>query len=263
MRLLTLNCHSWQEENQLEKIKYIASVIKENNYDVIALQEVSQLVSEDIVYSNIKKDNFALLINKELKKLGINEYEFFWDMSHIGYDVYEEGLCVMTKLPIKENKSFYISKGEDIKYWKTRKITKIKIDYNGKDISFYSCHLGWWTDEEEPFVYQFDNLIEDVQKEELAFIMGDFNNSATIRKEGYDYMLEKGMIDTYNIAKDKDSGVTVKGKIAGWDKNKEDLRLDIIFANKEVDVLFSKVIFNGKNKEVVSDHFGVEVQINI
>ena len=127
MKLMTLNCHSWQEENQLEKIKYIANVIKENNYDVIALQEVSQLISEDIIYSNIKKDNFALLINKELKKLGINEYEFFWDMSHIGYDVYEEGLCVMTKLPIKENKSFYISKGEDIKYWKTRKITKIKM----------------------------------------------------------------------------------------------------------------------------------------
>lgn len=263
MKLLTLNCHSWQEENQLEKIKYIASVIKENNYDVIALQEVSQLVSKDIIYSNIKKDNFALLINKELKKLGLNEYEFFWDMSHIGYDVYEEGLCVMTKLPIKENKSFYISKCEDISYWKTRKITKIKIDYNGKNISFYSCHLGWWADEEEPFVYQFDNLIKDVEKEELVFIMGDFNNSATIRKEGYDYMLEKGMIDTYNIAKDKDSGVTVKGKIAGWDKNKEDLRLDIILANKEVDVLSSNVIFNGENKEIVSDHFGVEVQINI
>jgi len=127
LKLLTLNCHSWQEENQLEKIKYIANVIKENSYDVIALQEVSQLVSEDIIYSNIKKDNFALLINKELKKLGINEYEFFWDMSHIGYDVYEEGLCVMTKLPIKENKSFYISKCEDMNYWKTRKITKIKI----------------------------------------------------------------------------------------------------------------------------------------
>lgn len=260
---MTLNCHSWQEENQLEKVKYIANVIKENDYDVIALQEVSQLVNEEIVYNNIKKDNFALLINEELKKLGINEYKFLWDMSHIGYDVYEEGLCVMTKLPIKENKSFYISKSEDMNYWKTRKIIKIKIDYNGKDISFYSCHLGWWDDNEEPFEYQFNTLIRDIEKEKLAFIMGDFNNSATIRNEGYDYILEKGIVDTYNIAKYKDSGVTVKGKIAGWDKNKEDLRLDIIFVNKEVDVLSSKVIFNGENKEVVSDHFGVEIQINI
>ena len=263
MKLMTLNCHSWQEENQLEKIKYIAKIIKENDYDVIALQEVSQLVNEDIVYSNIKKDNFALLINKELKKIGINEYEFFWDISHIGYDVYEEGLCVMTKHPIKENRSFYITKCEDMNYWKTRKIIKIKIDYNGKDISFYSCHLGWWHDNEEPFEYQFNTLIRNIEKEETSFLMGDFNNSATIRNEGYDYMLRKGIIDTYNISKDKDSGVTVKGKIAGWDKNKEDLRLDIIFVNKEVDILSSNVIFNGENKEVVSDHFGVEVQINI
>ena len=28
MKLLTLNCHSWQEDNQLEKIKYLAKVIK-------------------------------------------------------------------------------------------------------------------------------------------------------------------------------------------------------------------------------------------
>lgn len=263
MKLMTLNCHSWQEENQLEKIKYIANVIKENNYDVIALQEVSQLASKDIIYSNIKKDNFALLINKELKKIGINEYEFFWDISHIGYDVYEEGLCLMTKHPIKENRSFYITKCEDMNYWKTRKIIKIKIDYNGKDISFYSCHLGWWHDNEEPFEYQFNTLIRNIEKEETSFLMGDFNNSATIRNEGYDYMLRKGIIDTYNISKDKDSGVTVKGKIAGWDKNKEDLRLDIIFVNKEVDILSSNIIFNGENKEVVSDHFGVEVQINI
>ena len=40
MKLLTLNCHSWQEENQLEKIKYLAQIIKKNQYDVIALQEL-------------------------------------------------------------------------------------------------------------------------------------------------------------------------------------------------------------------------------
>ena len=29
MKLLTLNCHSWMEENQLEKIKYLAEIINE------------------------------------------------------------------------------------------------------------------------------------------------------------------------------------------------------------------------------------------
>ncbi|MDZ5034803.1 endonuclease, partial [Clostridium perfringens] len=49
MRLLTLNCHSWMEEDQVEKIKYLAKIIKENQYDVIALQEVSQSIKEDII----------------------------------------------------------------------------------------------------------------------------------------------------------------------------------------------------------------------
>ena len=62
MKLLTLNCHSWQEENQVEKIKYLASVIKEKQYDVIALQEVSQRIDAKSVDSRIKEDNFAKLL---------------------------------------------------------------------------------------------------------------------------------------------------------------------------------------------------------
>ncbi|MGL4911217.1 MAG: endonuclease/exonuclease/phosphatase family protein [Romboutsia sp.] len=263
MKLLTLNCHSWQEDNQFEKIKYIASVIKEGNYDVIALQEVSQLANEKTIYDNIKKDNFAFLIKKELEKIGINDYGFFWDMSHIGYDIYEEGLCIMTKLPIKESESFFISNSKNLNYWKTRKIIKIKVLYNNHYINFYSCHLGWFNDEEEPFINQFDNLKNHIEKEELTFIMGDFNNSATVRDEGYDYIIENEFLDTYNLAKFKDEGTTVEGNIAGWDKNKEDLRLDMIFSSKEIEVLYSNVIFNGKNKDIVSDHFGVEIEINI
>lgn len=67
--------------------------------------------------------------------------------------------------------------------------------------------------------------------------------------------------DTFLIAKEKDSGITVKGNIDGWDQNKNDLRLDLILANEKLDVKYSKVIFNGINNMVVSDHYGVEVEI--
>ncbi|MGL4914121.1 MAG: endonuclease/exonuclease/phosphatase family protein [Romboutsia sp.] len=262
MKLLTLNCHSWQEENQLEKIKYIAKIISENNYDVIAMQEVSQHINSEIVYENIRKDNFALLLIDELKKLGNDEYDFYFDIAHIGYDVYEEGLCLMTKLPIISRESCYVSKNEDLNFWKSRKIIKIKALYKDIEISFLSCHLGWFDDCEESFKYQADKLIENIEKDSLNFVMGDFNNNANVENEGYDY-LSKTLIDTYKISKSKDKGTTVKGKIAGWDKNQEDLRLDIIFTNKEVEVLKSEVIFNGENKEIVSDHYGVSVDINI
>ena len=91
--------------------------------------------------------------------------------------------------------------------------------------------------------------------------MGDFNNDAFIRGEGYDYLLSKGLIDTYNLAIEKDSGITVEGEIAGWEGKKENKRLDIIFTTEDINVLKSNVIFNGKNKDVISDHYGVEIEI--
>ena len=257
MKLLTLNCHSWQEENQIDKIKYLAKIIIEKDYDVIALQEVSQSVSAESVDSKLKKDNFALLLQQEL-----DEYNFYWDFSHIGYDIYEEGLAIFTKHKIINFESFFITKNEDRSYWKTRKIIKMTISYNGKDLDFYSCHVGWWNDEEEPFKNQIDNIMKKVN-DTTTFLMGDFNNNAFIKCEGYDYLMEKGLKDLYLLSEEKDSGVTVKGKIAGWDENEEKLRLDLMLSNKDVKVKTAKVVFNGKNKDIISDHYGVESDIDI
>ena len=63
------------------------------------------------------------------------------------------------------------------------------------------------------------------------------------------------------IAKEKDSGTTVQGKIDGWNENEKNLRIDLILSNKLLHVKYSKTIFNGQNGHVISDHFGVEVEI--
>lgn len=261
MKLLTLNCHSWQEENQLEKIKYIAETIKEGQYDVIALQEVSQHIDAEVYEGNLKVDNFLVILLQELKALGVTEYHTLWDYAHIGFDVYEEGIGLLSKHPVIEKQSFYVSNSDSITNFRTRKVIKFTVDYKGKMIDFYCGHLGWWADEEEPFKVQIDNLYQKIDPSKLAIIMGDFNNNAFIRDEGYDYTKSLGLLDTYDLAKEKDSGITVKGKIAGWEKNKQDLRLDLILTNKPIDVIYSKVIFNGDYKDVVSDHYGVEVEI--
>lgn len=261
MKLLTVNCHSWQESDQEKKIEILANRIKKEQYDVITLQEVSQLIKSDIISENIKQDNYLVVLNETLKKIGCTDYSFVWDYSHIGYDIYEEGIGILTRHPIVNTESFFISQGEDRSYWKTRKILKATIDLDGTETDFYTCHLGWWEDEEEPFKYQADKLLSKDSKDRLSFFMGDFNNNANVRNEGYDYLISKGLKDTFTLADTKDSGVTVKGKIDGWEKNKIDMRLDIIFANKEISVKNSSVVFNGENEDVVSDHYGVEVTI--
>ncbi|KHF40883.1 endonuclease/exonuclease/phosphatase family protein [Halalkalibacter okhensis] len=261
MKLLTVNCHAWQEHNQLAKIKTLAKAIKENSYDVIALQEVSQSMGAEIIEGAVKKDNYVLVLLDELMALGVRDYHYVWGFAHIGFEIYEEGLAILTKHKIENEHSFFITQSDHTENWKTRKIVGVTISYNEEPISFYSCHLGWWNDDEEPYKNQVDTLYSFVQKNERFFLMGDFNNDASSKGEGYDYLLGKGLFDTYQLAEDKDKGITVKGKIAGWDQNKRDLRIDYIFTNTLVDVKRSNVIFNGENRPVISDHFGVEVEV--
>lgn len=204
MRLLTLNCHAWQEENQIEKIQHLAAVIKEKQYDVIALQEVMQLIDRE-TDEKIKVDNYAVVLLNELLKLGVSDYRFVWDMAHIGFDVYEEALAILTKCEIKNSQSFLVTQSQEIGNFRTRRIVGLEMVYNQKPVAVYSCHLGWFHDEIEPFT----------------------------------------------------------GQIDGWEKNQADLRIDLVLTTQPVEVISSHVIFNGENKKVVSDHYGVEVEIRL
>ena len=65
----------------------------------------------------------------------------------------------------------------------------------------------------------------------------------------------------------KDSGVTVEEEIDGWRDGegggavKDAKRLDYIFCNTQKKVKSSKVVCNGKNYPVVSDHYGVMIEV--
>ncbi|MEH7440277.1 endonuclease/exonuclease/phosphatase family protein [Neobacillus drentensis] len=264
MKLLTLNSHSWHEENQIEKIKYLAQTIMEKSYDVIALQEVSQALEAEYVYGKVKENNYAYVLLQELEKLGVSDYFLVWDVSHYIKDgTNEEGVAILTKHPIVEEHSFFVSDSVDYATnWKTRRIVGATISYNNKLLTFYSCHMGWWHDEEEPFKGQADKLLQHINRNQTLFLMGDFNNHASQKGEGYEYLINRGLYDTYHMTDNKDEGITVKGKIAGWSNNKQDLRIDLILTNRPVQVDYSKVIFNNVNRMVISDHFGVEVNLS-
>mgnify|MGYP001650607093 CR=1 FL=1 len=53
MKILTINVHAWLEENQMEKIDILARDIAEKQYDVIAMQEVNQLMNNKIIFDDI------------------------------------------------------------------------------------------------------------------------------------------------------------------------------------------------------------------
>ena len=94
--------------------------------------------------------------------------------------------------------------------------------------------------------------------------MGDFNAPDTVRGESYDLVVQSGWIDTYHAAARKDCGITVPGVIDGWrerlEKGASGMRLDYIWCSRETDILSSRVVFNGVNEPVISDHFGVMLE---
>ena len=75
---------------------------------------------------------------------------------------------------------------------------------------------------------------------------------------------EEQTASAVNLAKEKDNGFTVEKVIDGWKdklKEKTNIRIDHIWCRHKIPVKSSNVIFNGKNRPVVSDHYGVIISI--
>ncbi len=278
MKILTLNTHSLIEEDYETKLQIFVDSILQEKPDVFALQEVNQTVGAPIVFDVAKtgfvpcdgyhcaifKDNHAFRIAKMLKDAGL-PYVWTWIPLKIAYSKYEEGLAVFSQKKFEAIDQFFISESRDVNNWKTRKLLGVKTS----GCWFYSAHMGWWDDVEEPFAKQWNRVCEklgDTQKmSELCFILGDFNASADEREQGYDYVSASGWIDTWNLAAEKDAGFTVEKKIDGWENRMienemQGMRIDYIWVNREVSVERSAVVFNGINYPIVSDHYGLKIE---
>ncbi len=275
IKLLTLNTHSLVEENYIEKLMEFVEAIGRELPDIIALQEVNQTCSTDVVPNKkaigyfpcrenitLKKDNHVWQIVKLLREKGVNYY-WTWLPLKKGYDQYDEGIALMSLSPIKKTDVLPVSDVDDYKNWKTRKILGISIEGFPNEW-FYSVHYGWWGDEEEPFEKQWKKTDAYLSKENRIWLLGDFNNPAQIRNQGYDRIKSSGWQDTYLLAKKKDDGITVGTIIDGWKdkiKNTSGMRIDQIWCNQRVKIKSSEVIFNGVRYEIVSDHYGVIVEM--
>ena len=275
IKLLTLNTHSLIENNYKTKLKIFTDAILQEKPDIIALQEVNQTINCTPVPENeltgfypcqssvrITKDNHAYHIIKILNEKNINFY-WTWLPLKNGYGKFDEGLAVLSLKPILKTDTFLISNNDDYENWKTRKVLGILTD-DKKEEWFYSVHMGWWNDNEDPFERQWKKLNNHLCKLKNIWIMGDFNSPAEVRNEGYDLINASGWYDCYNLAKEKDNGFTVEKVIDGWKdklKEKTNIRIDHIWCRHKIPVKSSNVIFNGKNRPVVSDHYGVIISI--
>ena len=270
MKLLTLNTHSLVEDNYSTKLDAFVSAIAEQRPDIIALQEVNQTIAEtqaDVISEGyvpcvenivIRKDNHVYKAAELLEGAGV-KYYWTWLPLKKGYNKYDEGIALMSRSRIIETDVVRISETDDYNNWKTRKIIGIRTEA-APDEWFFSVHYGWWDDLDEPFQNQWQKTAEYMKKYSRVWLMGDFNSPAEVRNEGYDMINSGGWYDSYTLARTRDNGITVGKVIDGWrDKvsSTDGMRIDQIWCSQKAEIASSEVIFNGANKPVVSDHYGV------
>lgn len=280
MKIITLNSHSLEETDYEEKLKAFVEGIYQEKPDVIALQEVNQTRTAKPVDAGllelsgyipcetgaglgeavIREDNHGYRVVKMLEEKGL-AYSWTCVFAKLGYGKYDEGLALFSRCPVLDSRQFFITGSHDYQNWKTRKALGILAETERGPEWFYSVHMGWWKDEEEPFEEQWgriDSLLRTGAKAPI-WLMGDFNSPSSVPDEGYEMVKRSGWQDAYEMAGQKDDGITVDHSIDGWkDKKKETgMRIDYIWTDRKVPVRSSCVIFNGKNYPVVSDHFGI------
>lgn len=293
MKIITLNTHSLIEPGYVQKREAFLQVLLREQPDILAMQEVNQTVQAEVLSREmlggsgyvpcpgaerpVREDNHAAWLAQRLAECG-TVYSWSWLPAKLGYGKYDEGVALFSRSPVREAEGLCISRTDDYQNWKTRKVLGIRTE---QPLGwFYTVHMGWWEDEEEPYRSQWQVLNAHLGEKKSAgcpaWVMGDFNSPSAVRGQGYDLVCESGWYDTYTLAREKDDGITVAGEIDGWrgqpgtksgksgneekKKTDEGMRIDHIFCSLPISVLRSRVICSGKREPQVSDHYGVMIE---
>lgn len=272
MKILTLNTHSWLEEQPLEKLNQLAEQIINEEYAVIALQEVNQRMDSLPVISNhgfhptenqlsIHEDNFAYLLVQQLKKRGYH-YHWSWAYNHIGYSIYHEGVALLSKYPITP-RAITVSEEQDPADYRRRVMLIGQTQLGDKTITALSCHYSWWT-ETGGFAHEWQQTEKHLQENNTPLlVMGDFNNAVTAKHTGYELVTNSPLkLQDSFIAADMNIGEhTIEKAIDGWGENQEKLRIDYIFTSDDFNISTYEIVFDGKKTPIISDHLGVSATI--
>jgi maltose 6'-phosphate phosphatase len=253
LKLLTLNLHCLEEENIPRKQEGIIAEILKKDIDIIFLQEVAQYIDSKIVQDTVKESNYAYNLQQILLEKG-KQYYFYFEPIKKSFNIYDEGVAILSKYPLHDVKGNYVSNCQEYEYWRTRKMLKGDIERIDKTISLVSVHLGW-TDGFEIFEDQVERLLAHLDEKNVLIVAGDFNVSPKTKE--YSFLIKNGLNDLFgSIPKYLFEPTHIKD----MDLHKGTTRIDYIFSNMKLEVLNREILFQ---EEKVSDHYGVYLEIRL
>ena len=186
LKVLTLNLHTYQEEDQLRKFEQVARAIREQEIDIACLQEVGENWNDG---AGDWASNAARIINSHLPE----PYQLHTDWSHLGFDRYREGVAILSRYPFVYADSGYVSDGQDPYDIHARKIVmaQVQVPYFGR-LNMFSAHLSWPSDGFYPQFERLQKWAGEKQTPEVVatLVCGDFNISAG--SEAYRTIVDTG-----------------------------------------------------------------------
>ena len=255
LKILILNLHCYQEDNQDYKLSQIARAIAELDVDIVCLQEVAELWNDGHGDWN---SNSARIINERLE----TPFHIYTDWSHLGFDKYREGVAILSRYPLTNPESRYVSNSHDVYSIHSRKVVmgQVRVPYIGL-INVFSAHLSWW---EDGFKGQFERLCEWANSRysrhvKGTLLCGDFN--ITAGSTGYHQVVDANEYDDQYLAANEQGLFEKIFRVndSHWRHLlADDYRIDYIFMNKTSDlkVTSARVLFTDQDYGRVSDHCG-------
>lgn len=262
LRVLTLNLHCYQEQDQDYKFRQIAQAIQDFHIDLVCLQEVAENWNDG---HGDWASNAARVINSYMPF----PYHLHTDFSHLGFDRFREGVAILSRHEFSATDSGYVSDSQDVYDIHARRVVmaQVHVPYFGP-VNLFSAHLSW---PEDGFYTQFDRMRQwaDERHDEsvtATLLCGDFNVKAgsdaychIVRSSEYEDQYLKTINRPAFDQVFRDGANDIPGAIG------HDGRIDYIFLKRgsRVHSLNGRELFTNQSYGRVSDHTGYYVEFEL
>jgi maltose 6'-phosphate phosphatase len=258
IRVLSLNLHTYQERNakreddSLRKLEQVAFGAAAGGADILLLQEVGEHVSSPV------HPNAGAVLQRHLERLTRRRWHHEWREAHIGFDVYREGLSILSASPLEDLAVLPLREGPAARIALVATITA-----KGTKLRVVTAHTSW-PDEGHAEVKQLVDLLRQrtVGDHAATLVAGDFNSAPHEPQAAL--LVSNGYVD---VAAAKGSALPTFGHGDGASERPLDRRIDYHFLRTTAGRGAPRLdrclrVFDGAGPEDglhprVSDHAGI------
>lgn len=132
LRVLSLNLHTHQEPDPLRRIEEVALVAAALGVELFLLQEVAEHLSDPAL------PNAGGVLLGHMRHLSPGPWVHAWQEAHRGFDVFREGLSIVSRRPLREVTAVPLSGGP-----LARVALLATVDHGGAEVRVGTLHTTW------------------------------------------------------------------------------------------------------------------------